>query len=303
MTIISRGCGTTKVVPCQGALKSDPIYRMKAGYQRDLAYIHDTAFRGFARQAAPWLLRTLRRNGIREGLVVDLGCGGGRWAAELLRAGYDVEGIDLSPAMIALARRNAPRGSFRVGSLLRTRIPRCAAITALGECVNYAFDTSNSEASLRRFFRRAQRALEPGGMFIFDAAEPGVAANGPVRTWFEGSDWAILLEVTEQTKRRMCVRQMTIFRRVNGAYRRSEESHPMRLYPRELVRKLLKDAGFEVKVVDGYGKRPFGRRLAGYVCRKTVELPNRKTKSNTDFTKRSLPKAYECGSKSVSAYS
>lgn len=247
---------------------------MKVGYRSDLAYIHDAAFSGFVRDAAPWLLRTLRRNGIREGLVVDLGCGGGRWAAELLRAGYTVEGIDLSPAMIALARHNAPRARFRVGSLWRTRIPKCAAITALGECVNYAFDDSNSEASLRKFFRRAYNALERGGLFIFDAAEPGIAANGPVRTWFEGRDWAILLQVTEQAKQRTCVRRMTVFRRVDGAYRRSEESHPMRLYARDRIRKLLEEAGFEVKVVDGYGKRTFGRPLAGYVCRKRiVELP------------------------------
>lgn len=247
---------------------------MKAGYQTDLAYIHDAAFTGFVRDAAPWLLRRLRSHGIGSGLVVDLGCGSGRWAAELLRAGYDVEGIDLSRAMIALAKRHAPQARFRVDSLLRARIPKCAAVTAIGECVNYAFDSSHSDAALQALFRRVHDALPPGGLFIFDAAEPGIAAAVPARSWFEGRDWAILLEIVEQPRARTCVRSMTVFRRVSGAYRRSEEIHPIRLYRRRQMRRMLEQGGFEVEVVDGYGK-PFRRALAGYICRKSGAEPAR----------------------------
>jgi trans-aconitate methyltransferase len=57
------------------------------GYREDLAYIHDQGFGDFARKAAPGLLAMLRRGGIRSGLVVDLGCGPGHWARELLRKG------------------------------------------------------------------------------------------------------------------------------------------------------------------------------------------------------------------------
>jgi SAM-dependent methyltransferase len=241
---------------------------MKPGYQADLAYIHDVGFSGFVCDAAPWLLQRLRSNGICGGLVVDLGCGSGRWAAALLRAGYAVEGIDLSPAMIALAKKHAPRAKFRAASLLSARIPSCAAVTAIGECVNYAFDRSNSGASLKKFFRRVHEALQPGGMFIFDAAGPGIAAGGPLRRWMEGKDWAILLELTEQPRRHTCLRRMTIFRRVKGHYRRSEEAHPMRLCSRDVLVRLLRDIGFDVEVVPGYGK-PFRRpSLAGFVCKK-----------------------------------
>jgi trans-aconitate 2-methyltransferase len=78
-------------------------------YAADLAYVHDAGFGDFARGAAPFLLERLQEAGLDGGLVVDLGCGSGVWAAELLDAGYDVLGIDVSQAMIALAHRAVPR--------------------------------------------------------------------------------------------------------------------------------------------------------------------------------------------------
>ena len=93
------------------------------GYREDLAYIHDSGFADFARDAAPGLLAILRRNGVPSGLVVDLGCGSGRWARELTRAGYAVWGVDQSSAMIRIARRVAPGASFRVASLLDSDLP------------------------------------------------------------------------------------------------------------------------------------------------------------------------------------
>ena len=74
-------------------------------YQNDLAYIHDTGFGGFARGSAPGLLSLFRQSGITEGVVVDLGCGSGLWARALADSGYEVIGVDISPAMIELARQ------------------------------------------------------------------------------------------------------------------------------------------------------------------------------------------------------
>src|SRR5690348_17942224 len=41
-----------------------------------------------------------------DGPIADMGCGPGRITAHLHRAGLDVFGIDLSPAMIDIARRD-----------------------------------------------------------------------------------------------------------------------------------------------------------------------------------------------------
>ncbi|HZM85247.1 MAG TPA: class I SAM-dependent methyltransferase, partial [Blastocatellia bacterium] len=83
-------------------------------YKDDLAYIHDVGFGDFARNSARGLLEILREAGITSGLVVDLGCGSGLWARELVDAGYDVFGIDISAPMIDIARRRVPQGKFQV---------------------------------------------------------------------------------------------------------------------------------------------------------------------------------------------
>ncbi|MGZ4965085.1 MAG: hypothetical protein ACXWJB_14905 [Limisphaerales bacterium] len=48
---------------------------MRTLYQRDLAWIHHQAYGNFARNAAPHLVRILRKAGIRKGTLLDLACG------------------------------------------------------------------------------------------------------------------------------------------------------------------------------------------------------------------------------------
>jgi SAM-dependent methyltransferase len=119
------------------------------GYEADLAFIHDRGFGAFAQESAPELLRILRRHQVRSGLVVDLGCGSGIWAAELIAAGYDALGVDLSPAMIRLARKRAPQSRFVIASIYDVPLPSCRAVTATSECLNYTFDRRSGERQLR----------------------------------------------------------------------------------------------------------------------------------------------------------
>ncbi len=60
---------------------------------------------------------------VRDGPVADLGCGTGRVTAFLAEAGLDVVGVDLSPEMLAVARREHPGLRFSVGSLLDLDLP------------------------------------------------------------------------------------------------------------------------------------------------------------------------------------
>ena len=56
---------------------------------------------------------------VRDGRVVELGCGPGHVSAYLAGRGAQVSGMDLSPAMIEQARRLFPLIAFEVGDMLR----------------------------------------------------------------------------------------------------------------------------------------------------------------------------------------
>ena len=239
-------------------------------YDEDLAYIHDQGFTGMARDAARTVLDLLRKKGTKSGLVADLGCGSGVFAERLTRAGYEVLGIDLSEAMLKLARKRAPRARVQRGSLFRTRFragpPSCVAVCAIGEGVNYRFDRKGG-SRLAAFFGRVHRALKPGGVFVFDVAGPGRGSK-PWLLHSEGTDWAILVSKEEDARRRILTRRMTIFRRVGRLYRRSEEVHRQRLYSARQITKALAGAGFRVTRLPGYGRERFAPGLAGFMARK-----------------------------------
>jgi SAM-dependent methyltransferase len=242
---------------------------MASAYQADLAYIHDVGFGDLARNAAAALREALRRQEVKRGLVIDLGCGSGILAQELAAAGYDVLGIDLSAAMIARARERVPQGQFRVGSFVTAKLPACVAVSAIGECFNYLFDRGNTSRGLLRVFRRIYAALCSGGLLLFDVATPGrVPGDGPQRNYFEGEDWAALVTVEEDRRRRRLTRWITSFRKVGELYRRDHEVHRQRLFTRSELAGQLRSVGFRVRTLAGYGRLRFAPGLIGFLARK-----------------------------------
>lgn len=219
-------------------------------YAADLSYVHDVRFGRFAERVAPELIRQLRRRyGRRRGRVVEIGCGGGILARRLVDAGYSVFGIDASPAMVRLARSRVPEARFRVGALESARIPRCEAIFAVGEAVTYV---TGGLSALRRFFARAHRALTPGGLLAFDFLESAERRTYPPRS-FAGADWAMVVRADVNPTGRVLTRRMTVFRKVGDVYRRSQETHRVRIYPRAEIADALERAGFSVSMRRSYG--------------------------------------------------
>ena len=98
----------------------------------------------------------------RGGVVADVGCGTGAAARMLANLGLDVLGIDLSPKMLAEARRRNPDLSFQVGSMTGLDF---ADGHFCGICAWYSVIHIPDE-QLPDVFAEFHRVLRPGGLVL-----------------------------------------------------------------------------------------------------------------------------------------
>jgi len=91
--------------------------------------------------------------------VLDAGCGAGRMSRYLADRGCPVEGLDLSPGMVAMARRDHPDLAFTVGSLsvLPYADDRFLAVMLWYSVIH------TPPAGQARIFAEAARVLRPSG--------------------------------------------------------------------------------------------------------------------------------------------
>ena len=212
-------------------------------------------------------MQSLSRTGIRTGTLVDLGCGSGLWARETLNAGLEVTGVDISPAMIRLAKRIAPRARFHCAPAGKFDFPPCVAVTAIGEVLNYLHGRGSCPPDLGGLFCRVADALRPGGLLMFDMIlREGKPMN--YRNWQQGKDWATLVEVSEHRGKQILTRRITSFRKMGTHYHRGEETHRLWLPSRLEVGLLLNRAGFSHRSSRGYGSFRLPPRRWTFVARR-----------------------------------
>ena len=109
-----------------------------------------------------------RRSGVAAaGLrVLDIGCGGGFLAEEFAALGCRVTGIDPSPVSVAAARAHAAERGLRIGYLaaIGEELPVPDASFGVACCC----DVLEHVTDVNRVIGEVARALEPGGLFLFD---------------------------------------------------------------------------------------------------------------------------------------
>ncbi len=168
-------------------------HAMRAAPRADARYVrhlfdqfsadYDLRMRGQLHYAAPEILRQLadlvlsRKTALS---ILDLGCGTGLSGAAFADLAARLDGIDLSPAMVALAGARGIYGELWVGDIE-------AELDTVHERydVLLAADTLVYLGDLHRLLARAFEALAPGGHFLFtvESAEGGAFELGPKRRW------------------------------------------------------------------------------------------------------------------------
>ncbi|MFJ2564357.1 MULTISPECIES: class I SAM-dependent methyltransferase [unclassified Streptomyces] len=96
------------------------------------------------------------------GSVADVGCGPGRITAHLRQLGVDAFGIDLSPGMIEVARRDHPGLRFELGSMTDLDLGdgSMAGLVAWYSLIHVP------DAQIGSVFRHFHRVLQPGGSLL-----------------------------------------------------------------------------------------------------------------------------------------
>ena len=102
-----------------------------------------------------------------HGKVLDVACGTGDMAVELLRQGCSVTGVDLSNEMMTIAKRKAPQAEYRLAD-----VERLPFGDACFDAVTCAFGVRNF-VHLEQDLSEMLRVLKPGGrMVILELATP-----------------------------------------------------------------------------------------------------------------------------------
>ena len=191
-------------------------------------------------------MEILRREGLSPRTVVDLACGTGSVTEILARKGYRVTGVDMSEEMLTEAAMKTmdmdcpPMYSCQL--LQNLRLPRGVdmAVCAL-DSLDYILDPADCKEAIRR----AYKALNPGGIFIFDVNTPEKLRAMDDQVFLDEDDDVYCVwrgEFDEESN--ICSYGMDLFQREGNMWRRSFEEHREYAYSREQLTGFLKDAGF-----------------------------------------------------------
>ena len=208
-----------------------------------------------------YLKSLLYEYGVREGLVLELGCGTGNMTEILAQSGYDMIGVDNAEEMLEIAIEKRMKSGLDILYLQQDMrefelYGTVKAIVSVCDSVNYILE----EEELEEVFRLVNNYLDPGGVFIFDfntvykyreiLGDQTIAENRE-----EGSFiWDNYFDEEEQINEY----DLTLFiREEEGLYRKFEETHYQRAYALENVKHLLEQAGLElVAAYDAFTREP-----------------------------------------------
>ena len=206
-----------------------------------LAFEYDTAvgLRDFSRTRARFEA-IIRRHGIRFSSAVDLGCGTGLFACWLHRRyGVPVLGVDRSPRMLEMARRNCgAKVRFVQQDLRRLRL---AAPVDLATANTMTLSHLLTGAELRAVFSRIRDALRPSGHLIFDvlADRQPWKSGEETLAWLGGPPRPMLQSIRWDDERKL----LTIDVLHLHAGDRAVERYHGRGYPLQCIVRWLEAAG------------------------------------------------------------
>ena len=253
------------------------LFRQMAHFVYDLTYRKQEeealeAYTGFAavydtfmdnvpyREWGEYIHSMLCEKGVKDGLVLDLGCGTGTMTEILVGYGYDMIGADNSEDMLELAMEKRIQSGHDILYLLQDMrefelYGTVRAVVSVCDSLNYITDPED----LENVFRLVNNYLDPGGIFLFDfnTEYKYREVMGDCTIAEDRGVCSFIWDNYYYEEERINEYDLTLFVRETGQpdpdtdepdkegqlYRRYTETHYQRAYTLEEMQRLLEKAG------------------------------------------------------------
>ena len=204
-------------------------------------------------QWCEYLVTLLKKYGVDDGLILELGCGTGNISEALRKKGYDMIGIDNSAEMLSVAIEKSmevedetlPQALYLCQDMREFELyGTVRAIVSICDSMNYITEPDD----LYEVFRLANNYLDPDGVFIFDMNTRYKYENmlGEQTIAETREDHCFIWDNFYDKDSRLNEYVLNLFiQGDDGRYDRHEEIHYQRAYDLEEVRQLIEEAGMK----------------------------------------------------------
>lgn len=207
-----------------------------------------------------YLKSLLYEYGVREGLVLELGCGTGNMTEILAQSGYDMIGVDNAEEMLEIAIEKRMKSGLDILYLQQDMrefelYGTVKAIVSICDSVNYILE----EEELEEVFRLVNNYLDPGGVFIFDfntvykyreiLGDQTIAENR--------EECSFIWDNYYYEEERINEYELSLFIREGDSelYRKYQETHFQKAYDLETMKRLITQSGLEyITAYDAFTK-------------------------------------------------
>ena len=211
---------------------------------------------------AEYLHEIMEEYNIREGTLLELGCGTGNMTEQLASMGYDMIGVDNSEDMLELAMEKRLKTGHDILYLLQDMqsfelYGTVKAVVSVCDSVNYVTD----EAELKEVFRLVNNYLDPRGIFIFDFNTEYKYREilGDRVIAEERDECSFIWDNYYNEQDKINEYELTLFVKSKedpGLYRKYQEVHYQRAYTLEKIKTLIEKAGLRyIAAYDAYTKK------------------------------------------------